>query len=616
MRYELSPATVEIMRSFLRDTADVVALLDDRGVFHAILAGDDYAGERDLVGKQVSELVSAEIAERVLAPLRNTTADGPAIALEIPFTYRSGVTRHIRARIVRLKDGSVLVHGRDVTDVRRAEAELRLSHERLAVLAGATTSAMYDCDVSSGRVSWKPQVPFAFGYAEEETRPASWWTECIHPQERERIQRSARDAITEPQRDVWTAAYRFRAADGSYRDVVDRARLLRDKDGVVTRVIGALLDVTEQKKTAEKLERAERVLAAGTLAAGFAHEVASPVNYASAKCALAVEALLDEKEDANARVSRALALLKDAELGTVRARSIIAELGGMLRRDSADGAVDLAAVIKDSVAMIGADVRGSANLVVSVDVAGALSVRGSRHRLGQVVTNLLTNALQAVRGRASPIVTVSLKQDGDVALLEVVDNGPGMLDHHKEHAFEPFFTTRTNDGGTGLGLAVAQTLIAAHHGSIEIVARDLGGTTLRVTLPLLHPECAERVRELTLGKRRGLRVLFVDDDEMTRALCGQILSDCEVVTLGSAEAAFSALSEATFDVVLSDVAMPGAGGDELFLRVRSLGAASFGFVTGDPVSARPGVPCLQKPFSPDELRRFVDGLNDARSVES
>jgi two-component system, OmpR family, sensor kinase len=128
--------------------------------------------------------------------------------------------------------------------------------------------------------------------------------------------------------------------------------------------------------------------------------------------------------------------------------------------------------------------------------AGELVVLGDDARLRQVIGNLMTNALTHTPPEAS--VTLRLRTEGDQAVVEVADTGPGLTPEQAEHVFERFYRvdaarTRRADGttGTGLGLAIVAALVAAHNGSVEVTETPGGGATFRVRLPRAAPEDAE-----------------------------------------------------------------------------------------------------------------------------
>jgi CheY-like chemotaxis protein len=177
--------------------------------------------------------------------------------------------------------------------------------------------------------------------------------------------------------------------------------------------------------------------------------------------------------------------------------------------------------------------------------------------------------------------------------LVISDNGPGIPRNLRSRVFEPFFTTKPVGSGTGIGLSICHAIVSAHGGSIEIDETPGGGAMFTIRLPVVAveelglPALAERVPEIA---RR--RALVIDDER------------------GLAE-----LRRRSYDLVLSDVRMPGLDGPALLCRLQSEWPALAErviFVTGDTLGLgagsaldRLGRPVIEKPISPDEMRRVI-----------
>jgi CheY-like chemotaxis protein len=188
----------------------------------------------------------------------------------------------------------------------------------------------------------------------------------------------------------------------------------------------------------------------------------------------------------------------------------------------------------------------------------------------EIVLNLLLNAIQAIEGSAGSVrVHVGPTRDPDKVLIEVTDTGVGIPEEDLERVFDPFFTTKGALGGgqrsgTGLGLTVCYNIVHSHGGEVDVVSQPGRGTTFKVVLPRAKqtagvgsdvPQLKQRAPDLP---RRRLRVLVVDDEDPTREMIREYLSDHEVVTCSTAEAALEAYAAQPFDYVVLDVAMEGS----------------------------------------------------------
>ncbi len=242
--------------------------------------------------------------------------------------------------------------------------------------------------------------------------------------------------------------------------------------------------------------------------------------------------------------------------------------------------------------------------------------------LQQVLLNLLNNAHHAVRGGEKPgwIRFSSSLEEGDGGVtIEIEDNGPGIPDEYLERVFDPFYTTKDKGEGTGLGLSVCRGIIDELGGRIVATRGGQGGALFRVLLPVgaqqheIIPDALEECPEGVSGKR----ILIVDDDAKIREMLDRALrlDDHRVRAVESGDKALDALDHGEFDLVLSDLMMPGMTGFELFEKVRETHeelADRFIFLTGAALPEerrvflrKSGRPVIQKPFRLDELRRAI-----------
>jgi CheY-like chemotaxis protein/two-component sensor histidine kinase len=219
-------------------------------------------------------------------------------------------------------------------------------------------------------------------------------------------------------------------------------------------------------------------------------------------------------------------------------------------------------------------------------------IRGDPNRLQQVFWNLLTNAVKFTHQNGR--VAVTLARVNSRLEVEVTDDGEGIDPNFLPHVFDRFrqadASTSRQHGGLGLGLSIVKQLIEMHGGSISAESAGKGlGSTFRITLPVVatseqseqpqvsrqhpvrfaEPTAPESGLRTDLG---GMKVLVVDDEPDARALVERLLVDCNarVTTASSTDDAMKALMQENFDVLISDVGMPGEDGYGLVRRVRAL----------------------------------------------
>ncbi|HEX6944665.1 MAG TPA: ATP-binding protein, partial [Casimicrobiaceae bacterium] len=225
-----------------------------------------------------------------------------------------------------------------------------------------------------------------------------------------------------------------------------------------------------------------------------------------------------------------------------------------------------------------------------VDPLAGMRVEGDAHRLQQVLWNLLSNAIKFTPGGGS--VVVALRGRDGRAEISVGDTGEGIAEPFLPFVFDRFrqadASTTRRHGGLGLGLSIVKQLVEMHGGTVAVKSPGVGrGTTFVVTLPMRpeplvekpqrrRPDDAPAPVAITDDGERlaGIEVLVVDDDPDARELVARLLEDCRarVTMAGSAAEALEALERRRFDVLVSDIGMPGEDGYTLLRRVRELPA--------------------------------------------
>jgi two-component system NtrC family sensor kinase len=248
------------------------------------------------------------------------------------------------------------------------------------------------------------------------------------------------------------------------------------------------------------------------------------------------------------------------------------------------------------------------------------------HLLQQTFLNIIVNAHQALggverRGR----LTLSTRLEGERIIVELEDNGPGIPAGLRERIFDPFFTTKDVGSGTGLGLSICYGVVQEHGGRISVEGEAGSGARFVVELPVTRRD-AERQEGAAPTEAQipapapageALRVLIVDDEATVVEVLYQALSEegYQIETASNGSAALGRILKNRFDLIISDLKMPGMHGAELYARVREADprmAEAILFTTGDTASPetqlflrRCGNPCLAKPFLLEEVREAV-----------
>ncbi|KFA87435.1 MASE1 domain-containing protein [Archangium violaceum] len=395
---------------------------------------------------------------------------------------------------------------------------------------------------------------------------------------------------------------------------------VRNAEGQVLYFVATYRDMTTQKQLQAKLVSAERIAAVGTLAAGVGHEINNPLAYLMLNLEGVAQSLARGAEG----VDEARASLESAREGAERIRVIVRDLKVFSRQQGEERAMlDVNEVVVPALRMAAHAVRPRARLVE--DFGQPPKVLGSEARLGQVMLNLLVNALQAIPEGNPDHHEVRVRtgrDDTGRALVEVSDTGCGMAPPVLARIFDPFFTTKPWGEGTGLGLAICQQIIQAHGGELRVSSEEGKGSRFTVLLPSAEsrpaktPLPAAPTPVSALPPRR--RILIIDDEPRLAQSMRMLIEPSHdvFVTTRGAEALAWVNEGQRFDLVLCDLQMPGTTGmdvyshlcahvPELAERLVFISGGAYTQATRDFVrSVRNRI--LEKPVRPDELLATID----------
>lgn len=374
-------------------------------------------------------------------------------------------------------------------------------------------------------------------------------------------------------------------------------------------------DAREAIERERRLRRTERLASLGTLVGGVAHELNNPLH------AIRSFAELMLLEDAEGSDREALEIIKrEAD----RAAKIVSDLR-LIARQTQEGERTRAAVDLNEVVRHILKVRRYALETGNVEVREHLDeglplIAASRADIEQVVLNLIVNAEQAMTASdGERRLVLRTRATPDSVALSVEDTGTGIPSAHLERVFDPFFTTKAPGEGTGLGLSLVHSIVAEHGGSIRVESETGRGSAFGVDFPRFPaPRPEPEKAAAPAAAARSLRVLVVDDEAAVRRVSTLFLErrGHRVDSAREGEEALRLTQEAQYDAIVSDLRMPGMGGDQLLRRLRQQGGGldrRLIFLTGDAAShdaaellASSAVPVLMKPVQLEELARAVE----------
>jgi PAS domain S-box-containing protein len=342
--------------------------------------------------------------------------------------------------------------------------ELRLSH-------AAAKMGSWTWDLERDRLSWSPEFKALHGLPEDVEPTGEAAAELVHPEDRERAQQVFQAALGSTSA-TFNSEHRSLTPDGRVLWLQVRGRIRRNANGKATWIAGLIIDITESRLAEQALRRAEKLAAAGRLAATIAHEVNNPLE-ALVNAIYLAQHTKDSEEAAD------YLRLADSELR--RMTYIVRQTLGFYRESTLPQPTGLLQLVSEVMDLYRS--RGQSKgvtLRASGQTAEEISAIVIAGEIKQVLANLIANAIDATP--SGGVVEISVLRDEDYVEIAVSDTGCGISKTNRKHLFEPFFTTKP-DVGTGLGLWVSKGIVKKHGGSIVVDDTGEEGATFRVRLP-------------------------------------------------------------------------------------------------------------------------------------
>ena len=546
-----------------------------------------------------------------------------------------GTSIWVESRVTIIRDADETVTGyitvtRDMSERRLAQQTLMRTRANYDALVRRAVYGVYRAERNQRMLDANPAMLELLGYDTREELLALDLAQDVYADasDHEWLVRTAQAG----ELDDWVEVT-WRRRDGELIDVRLSLRMVEDEDGGPPVFEGIAEDVTERHRRDERLRRSERMASLGHMLAGVAHELNNPLAAISGFSQLLLRgAWPDDDRKALETIGREA---RRAER-VVRDLLTFARQGNVTRSEL----VDLHGVIRHIVdtQRYALDTRGVRVILTLAETP--VFVQGDTARLEQVMLNLVVNArqaLEAMRGeramRQSPLeLRISTQvEDESFVLVKVSDNGAGISPSLLGRIWDPFFTTKEEGVGTGLGLSVVHSIVTEHGGVVDVHSELGRGTEFMVRLPLvgapefdddvdMTPAVATPPAADSVPIGRALDILVVDDEAAIISFLTRFLTSRGHAVVGASDGlhALRIAEQFTFDVVVCDLHMPEMDGVELIRRMRMLPSCSgtryvlsSGDGAGSPMMGRAEAlsvdGLLAKPYTIDQLVAVVEG---------
>jgi two-component system, cell cycle sensor histidine kinase and response regulator CckA len=622
----------EYYRSLIENALDVITVLDAAGVvrygspsFERVLGYPQGA----LTGANALALLHPEDHTHFREMLDiGTNNPGAMQSFECRLLHRNGTWRVIEAIGKRFEQDTAVngfvLNSRDITERKRAEEALRQANETLRAVIETSPLAIYAVDLDGQVKSWNSAAERIFGYTEAEV--VNRLLPIIAPGDEEQFLKRLREAVSGNL--LVGREERCHKKNGDPIDVSVWNAQLRDATGAVTGIVEAVADNSERKRLEEQMRQAQKMEAVGRLAGGIAHDFNNLLTVITGYCQM----LIDRIPATDPTADDLHQVLKAADRATTLTKQLLAFSRRQIFQPKV---IDLRALVAEMDPILKRLVGEKIQLVTVAD-PDLGRVRVDPGHLEQVIVNLAVNARDAMPlgGR----LTITMKnthvepfssqlhvnlQPGSYVLLEVSDTGVGIDDEARIHLFEPFFTTKEKGRGTGLGLSTSYGIVKQNRGEISVQSEVGVGTTFSIYLPLVNEEAEPAHAASARRSFRGAEtVLVAEDEDGVRTVITEMLrkQGYSVVPAPGGEEALEIGRDlqTKFDLLISDVIMPGMNGPELAGKLRAVRPGlRVLYVSGYTDSAisredelGPGTLFLHKPFTTEQLAEKVREILD------
>jgi len=522
----------------------------------------------EMIGKTPFDFVDDE-NRKIFIEQTSKIPDTTHRSYEITLKKKNGQDLHTYFNATTLRDKSGAVQGSfafvtDITERKRTEEELN----RLAVAIEQAEESVFITD-RHGTIQYvNPAFERLTGYSRKDAIGQN-----------PRILKSGKqDALfykqmwdTLTRGHAWKGHFINRKKDGSLHEADATISPVLDKSGNITHFVSIKRDVTREIELEKQLIQVQKMESIGTLAGGIAHDFNNILAIIIGNAELAVD-------DAT-NWSSAKECLDEICSASLRASALVKQILSFARKSLTErNPIQISPIIKDSIKLLRASIPST--IEISQDISCEFdTVFSDPTQISQVIMNLCTNAAQAMDEHGG-VLKVTLKnvefenQDagldvkpGCYVALTVSDTGHGIKPEIIDRIFDPYFTTKEIDTGTGMGLSVIHGIVRSYDGIITVTSELGKGSVFEVLLPVIEAETKQKVKEPEALPTGTERILFVDDEPSLVNMVRQILERLgyEVETKINPVEALELFRSGPdrFDLVINDMTMPKMTGKRL-----------------------------------------------------
>jgi len=402
--------------------------------------------------------------------------------------------------------------GRDITNLRMAETALKETMKNLSMAQEMAHIGSWSWNIITEEVLWSDETYRLFGFEPKEIDVTlNIYITTVHPDDLENVQQDIKAALDGTK--SYESEHRIIRKDGETRIHHTQGEVERDIHGNPLILAGIVQDITEQKRAKEEkkqleaqLRHAQKMETMGTLVAGVAHEINNPVNKIIFDIPLLQKIWRDVLPDLKELAERSPGkkygglnyeflennlpqLLSDMDLAANRVAKTVGNLKDFARRSSIVDRrpIRINDAVENAIRLIQTTLR-TTGTALKIDLGNNIPlIEGDLSNIEQSIINIMINAIQAIDNAHGRIeITTGFQKKDRHVFISISDNGKGIDPPMSDKIFDPFVSTKQNNGGIGLGLSITYNIIEAHGGNITFESNEGKGTTFLLTFPSIE----------------------------------------------------------------------------------------------------------------------------------
>jgi PAS domain S-box-containing protein len=543
----------------------------------------------EIPGMNNRQYMDEKNAKKVFETFNRVYRTGkPAKGFDWEVIRADGSNGHVDASVTLIADEAGNPIGfrgiaRDITERRQAEKDLRESDEKYRQLVNHAPAGIYEIDFTKGKlVSVNDVMSEYTGYSKDELLNMSALDFLTRESQKQMTDSIAR--LMNGEKIYGSVEYKARAKDGRELWMLVNARYFYDKHGKPKSALVVTHDITDRKRAQkekarleDQLQQAQKMEAIGTLAGGIAHDFN---NILSVIIGYTELILLNGNVAEDVRQN-----LKEIFNASKHARDMVKQILAFSRQSKQERKpIQVAHIVKEAIKMLRASLPTTISIQQHIEKDTGI-IEADPTQIHQVLMNLCTNAAHAMNGKDG-VMQISLSNveldlagpemvpdlnPGPYLKLSVSDTGHGIAPESYDKIFDPYFTTKKKEEGTGLGLAVVQGIVNSSNGAVTYDSEVGKGTTFHVYLPAIKRKLTNEEEISTPLPMGQERILFVDDEQPLVEIGKQMLQRLGY-TVATRTSSIEALElfkadPNRFDLVITDIVMPNMTGDKLAEKI-------------------------------------------------